>query len=214
MVTRCVLLTLLLFSPAFLPAGVVDEVNEPSVTILRPTPFGYRGCGTGTVIKHNGKLYVLTAAHVLDGADHKERQVIRSKKGRVYSERKASVTAVDTTEDLALLALDDPAGLSPALLPPTLTDPTPGEEVWYSGYGGKLPWNLQRGIVNQYDPDDGYWVNGGGWFGHSGSAVYVKRDGKLVVSGVLYALHSIDNPKSPLIVVPHHKVLKFLKGVK
>lgn len=214
MTTRLAMLALLLLPPAYLLAGVVDEVNEPSVTILRPSPFGYRGCGTGTVIRHGGKLYVLTAAHVVSPGDDKERQVVRSKKGRVYSERKAKVVALDPCEDLALLSLDDPAGLYPALLPDTLTDPTPGEDVWYSGYGGRLPWNLQRGIVNQYDPDDGYWVNGGGWFGHSGSAVYVKRGGKLVVSGVLYAMHSPDNPKSPLIVVPHHKVLKFLKGVK
>lgn len=211
------------------------QVIETSVIV----GVGGDECGSGTLFTHKGKLYVLTAAHVvadayatryettLDGegkvtkvaVQYVKPITVRSRLGKSKTVTPARIVRYGADwekdgPDLAVLSVDGPlCGWRPATLA-TGSPVEAGESVWYCGFGGGIPWNLQKSIVNQ---NDGRYlvVNGGAWYGHSGSGVFVLRGGRYVLVGVVVAHMQLPRyyPRTPAECEPLREVRKFLEGV-
>src|SRR5581483_8694583 len=183
-------------------AAVKDEVVAPAVRLEVPG----EGYGSGVLIRHRGELLVLTAAHVAELAvEGKEAPFIINltfMDGRVMGGEVIRFSP-DWRKGEPDLALVRPCGLTDGLQPAALVNGDPrfelGEEVFYCGFGGGFGPSLEKSIVNRVFARF-IAVNGHGWFGHSGSGVFVKRRGKWVVAGVLVAfvVHPNQHPKSPL----------------
>jgi len=93
-------------------AAVIKAVEPSTVSIVsrivqQRGPFsGYaEGAGTGIVLDSEG--HILTNAHVVDGADAVKVTV----NGK---EQDASIVGVDADEDIAVVKLSDPSGVTPA----------------------------------------------------------------------------------------------------
>ncbi len=198
----CVLFSLL-FIPNLQASPFTDQVIESSVIVSSDT-----GYGSGTVIRHDGSLKILTAAHVVEGS---ETVLITSRLTRTLRvDREARVVARNEKDDLALLEVDDQDYLKAAHVF-AVDDVELGEDAWYCGFGSGMSWNLQKTIINRDDHD---WttVNGMGWYGHSGSGLFVKRGDKWVLIGVVVRLQNPKNPKSPCHCVTRARIKKFLDG--
>ena len=109
--------------------------------------FGQRqiesGAGSGVIISDDG--YILTCAHVVDGADDITVQV----DGTDYD---ATVIGSDTTSDVAVLKIDA-EGLTPAVVGDS-NALTVGEEVMAVGNPlGNLSGTVTNGIVSALNRD-------------------------------------------------------------
>lgn len=210
--------------------SVADQVVSPSVVVLADNSMG-----TGTAITFKGNVYVLTAAHVVadnmnptltfrvDGTgkttvtiDKTPKPVTlasKNKTGKAVTNQSGKIIWYDAHNDLALILPNNPDSLTPAQ-PPDCYEPELGEDVYYCGSGGGLHWSLVKSIVNQYD-DTYLTVNGAGWYGHSGSGVYMKRGGNWQLHGVLvaFAQWPKNNIRSPMVCVPLPTVYKFLEAM-
>jgi hypothetical protein len=191
--------------------------------------------GTGAVIRWRDANWVLTAAHVVTpvmvsagkaryvGCDGKEVEVpeeptrtvtLRSRRGEVEATQDGRVVWYDEESDLALLRPSAPRSLPPgAGLGHDGERTVRGEPVWYCGYGSGLPWNLVRSIVNQELPG---WlvVNGEGWYGHSGSGVYVRRGRGYALVGVVSRATRPASARTPVSCVRLDRIHKFLKAYR
>lgn len=215
-------------SPLGWATPLKEEVITPSVMLSDgDTPLG-----TGTVIKWKDTVYILTAAHVVTGSyvtvertrmDWKGEPVTQTKRtvkpidvetqlGKATTKRKATIVWYDEAEDLALLKLNEVKGLSIAVLSTCKCCLEEGADCWYCGYGGGMKWNLHRTIINRID-DECVWVNGGGWYGHSGSGLFVKRGNQYQLVGVVVELYDTSNPRAAVRVVKWSNVLKFLDSL-
>jgi S1-C subfamily serine protease len=132
----------------------IAERNRDAVVLVRAklaaTPFSQPGLGTGTgiVFEHQGRIYILTAEHVVSGA---------SSIGVVVAgggvERPARRIGVSSCDDIAVLAIDDTSGLTPATFGAS-GDLRNGEQIVVMGFplnaaiGGDEP-SVTSGIVSQ-----------------------------------------------------------------
>lgn len=176
--------------------------------------------GSGVCVEHKGKVWILTCSHVVSDLMtprevevkigeqvHKvtdttprlaecERKGGGTFKARVvwYSRAWESANAID----LALLEPMDAKGLKGCKLLPKGKEIEEGEDAWYCGSGG-AKFVLEKSIVSRLSRRylD---VNGVGWYGHSGSGVFLKRDGTYYLAATLseFQQHPDDNPKAPL----------------
>lgn len=131
-------------------AAVVAEV-EPSVVSIETELLFQRGrrfttasgAGTGVVLEDG---LVLTNAHVVDGADA---VTVTGVDGRA---RSATIVAGDPSSDIAVLRVDDAAGLVPATLG-VVDDVAVGDDVVAIGNALALEGGLTvtRGIVSALD---------------------------------------------------------------
>lgn len=205
---------------------------RPSVCVLVATPGG-SGYGSGVVLLVEGRPLILTAAHVVR-AVVSPREVVRvckrgrpvkqietkplpvrmvNRSGKVLSTRTARVVWMDRNTDLALLKPDSSEGLSVAELCEEAEVLDPGEDCWYCGAGGGIHFNLQKAIINQ-EANGELLINGGGWYGHSGSGVMVRRNGRWRVCGVLLRLKDRTNPQSPMGCANLETIHTFLRSYK
>jgi S1-C subfamily serine protease len=199
--------------------GVQEEVVEPFQEVRVAG-----GLGSGTVVKVADEVLVLTAAHVVEGAQNDGGPVhIRRERGHTTTLISCDIVRYSPPEesggdDLALLKPADPAGLVPAAL--GLGEKLPaGRDVWYIGSPDGLHGSLERSIVNKPEhrfPKTGkqtfFLVNGSGYYGSSGGGVYVRNDeGKLVLVGVVTRA-ATGGPKTPLGCERPETVRKFLDG--
>jgi S1-C subfamily serine protease len=215
-----------------LAGPVREQIVKPSVVVANPDD---RPNGTGTAIAVGRETLILTAAHVVAEAwdvpattwrdgdgneviaappDRKPRPVwVYTKDRKVETKRQARLVWYDAANDLALLRPACAKGLVVAHVACPKIELDEGEDAWYCGYGGGLVQNLQKTIINQ-DDDEWTTVNGGGWYGHSGSGLFVSRGGKLVLVGVVVQLQNTRNPKSPIRCVTRAKIGAFLRAYR
>lgn len=202
------------------PANIGKWVSEYAVMV---------GGGAGTMITYRDKVYVLSCHHVAGDVTPEEGGwplVLKSRAGRVKTERPGRVVLSDAKLDLALIEVR-PGGpeLHPGLDASPLPDKDPGaeagDECWYCG-AAYIEWNLQRGVVmgdevTSYrgEVTDYLAVSGSAWYGHSGSGVFVVRGGRPVLAGVLViGLNIGRGPRPPAGAVPLYKVKAFLRKLK
>jgi hypothetical protein len=177
--------------------------------------------GSGTLIDVNGERLVLTAAHVVDSCYQEETVTYLGPDGKEFARTRATVKEVEAVFrdgtrlkgkpvwsnkdwrggglDLALVRLDGDLGKRSVAATAFGEDRfDEGEDAAYCGYGAGVEFSLEKTIVNQYR-DRYLTVNGIGTWGHSGSGVYVVRNGKWVLVGVVvqYAADPRKYPKSP-----------------
>jgi hypothetical protein len=211
-------------------SDLIEQVVEPSVMIQRPDDkeeSGYRSIGTGTVIGVKGKPYVLTCAHVVNRWVSYTKVVtpdattvtIKYAKVPFLSEvngrqkrHKGEIVLYDKKKDLALLRPGKSDCLN-ALKVANLAEPglelNVNEPCYWSG-AAYFDWNTQEGKINRLLPRH-VAFNGGSYFGHSGSALYVKREKRYVVAGVICGGHS--TPKAPSYASPLETVRRFLEDI-
>lgn len=195
--------------------------------------------GSGTVIYHGGEVFVLTAHHVIETALAPRKQTYFDELGKVVEvEVKAPLPVTITNKcekgnettrvgdivwssqgpDLALVRPRCPKGLVSARIASRGTL-SAGEACWYCGHGGGLPWSLQLSIINRPLYRGYTYVNGGAWFGHSGSGLFVRRANDNSGSrnrhdlvGVVVMIHSLDNPRAAALCETHASITTFLKA--
>jgi len=182
------------------PAEKIDKQNQPAWRYERPV--GYRAAvvrvfcqddvrtrsiGSGTLVKWGGKLFVLTARHVVQDAKQIVVEFFYGKKS------KAHVLKVDATWDCAALQLDAiPDDVEPAEI--ELGQDAiqrEGDRLESCGYGpdGRLACNTglfigyRRSTAATGGPDDWMVISGHARGGDSGGGVFHRR-GRLV--GVLW----------------------------
>jgi S1-C subfamily serine protease len=139
-------------------AAVIKAVEPSTVSIVsrivqQRGPFsGYaEGAGTGIVLDTEG--HILTNAHVVDGADTVKVTV----NGK---EQDASIVGVDASNDIAVLQLSDPTGVTPATF--ATSDVAVGDPVVAIGNALALEGGptVTQGIVSalgrSIDTDEGH----------------------------------------------------------
>jgi len=230
-----------LFPPASLDAFAATLKEDVLLNVVHIDAGKY--LGSGITIVHNGELHVLTAAHVVSDVMKLKSIRFIDAKGEVYSrEEKVTPRYVDCTWkndtklrcqvvwysadweggaiDLALLK-PDAAGLKllkdAGVKGATLAGKEDagleeGEDAWYCGSGGGIKWGLEKTIISRFD-DRYLVVNGCGWFGHSGSGVFVKRGDSFKLVGIIsqFIQHPNENFKSP--IEAERQLQTFLDGV-
>jgi hypothetical protein len=167
------------------------------------------GCGSGTWIHTRRGPRILTAWHVVEGAESVDirRELDGSK---AFTSIAGEVESHSETSDIAVIR---PACVPRDVVPITLRpiDLSPGETCWYMGTPDATHGMLERSIINRLDYHDygagrHFIVNGNGWFGNSGCGVYVERGG-LAYAGMLVA----GNPNVRYcICVPVERIIETL----
>ncbi len=107
------------------------------------------GFGSGVVIKHDGKYYVLTNFHVIEHARSASLE-FRTNSDENKQIKECKIVAKDKDYDLALIALPSDSGIQSGF---TFSDISlkEGTEVWSGGFpglGNKPSWQLGKGIVS------------------------------------------------------------------
>jgi hypothetical protein len=175
------------------------------------------GGGSGVVVRQGKRVFVVTAKHVApcDGE-----YSVRKERGDRTTEWRTKWLRAHEKADVALLEPVDPRGLSAASINDKLKLKA-GEDCYYIGTGGKLHASLKRSVVNRPWYRDEYgrvWalVNGGAWFGDSGGPVYVKRDERWVLAGLIAGAQQdpFRNPRAPTRIERLVNVLELLKAEK
>jgi serine protease Do len=117
-----------------LTAAEIVELMKPSIVRVRvdfpatATEDAERGGGTGVVVELDGKIYILTNSHVVEGAS-----TIRVALSQSQNSRPAWIVATSMCDDLALLEVRDTSGLVPAALGQS-SALQPGTEVVALGF--------------------------------------------------------------------------------
>jgi S1-C subfamily serine protease len=146
-----------------------------------------RSIGSGTLVRWNGRLVVLTARHVIDGA---KQIIVELCTKRTHW---AKVVRVDATWDCAVLELTgEPKDVTPVEVQRgDRATPRDGDSLESCGYGpdGRLACNVGRFVgfrrseKTPNGPDDWLEISGHARQGDSGGPIF-NEDGKLV--GVLW----------------------------
>lgn len=215
------------FSPPPVDPVVVEAPEKPSYHQKVTTEvarwsyvrvWGDNGQGSGTEGVYKGRVYVLTARHVV--VDNGEIWVTGyASKGQVG--RKASVIAEDKDSDLAVLWIQSPreGRYLPSLVP--ATDPQVYEDVWYTTNGGGLDGYSVKGQVSKtgHAPCCEMCMTcrttlftGQGTYGSSGGGIFVKRGDYLKLVGVCSHFSALDRAmRSPLASPEPNAIKKFLE---
>lgn len=180
-------------------AGVVASYVEVAVFDEGSRPLG---SASAVILQVDGETLALTCKHVAEycvAPCHCKLIKVSEELG-VRTEWDATVAYLSATHDLALLKPAEPTGLKPAVF---LGDVKleRGEDCWYCGTPRGFHSSLEKSIINHphcdADGERGFTVNGNGWYGNSGCGVYVLRDSKFVLVGILSRLVWVD-PRTPL----------------
>lgn len=130
-------------------AGIVGLVGPSVVTVTSSLDGGEAGSsgavGTGVIISADGDI--VTNAHVVNGFP--ELAVLLAGE---TDPRRAAVVGLDANNDLAVIRLDDPSGVTPAVFAPA-GDVQVGDDVVAIGYALHLDGapSVTRGIVSALD---------------------------------------------------------------
>ena len=143
--------TSLTATPAAIDVKAVVAAAGPSVVAIsshiveQRGPFQVQGEGAGTGVIIDDQGHILTNAHVVEGAE----EVTVTVNGE---ERSAAVLGTATSSDIAVLALDDPSGITPATLA-TSTPVAVGDPVVAIGNALALEGSptVTQGIISALD---------------------------------------------------------------
>lgn len=168
------------------PCPTMETTMDSYVRVVSPS-----GEGSGTEGVFEGRVYVLTAAHVVAGETHVE--VFRNS-----NVRRAAVIGEDKRRDLALLWVRGPREhrLLPSLVPAAQL--VKGEEAVYTSNGAGLDGYVERSLISKinHNPHPNIsreipgcppvtLVTGKGFYGSSGCGVFVKRKEGYRLAGVI-----------------------------
>jgi S1-C subfamily serine protease len=110
------------------------------------------GRGTGTVfsIDHNGKLYLVTARHVVNGLPMRDAHIQVMKSGGWQDYHIARVLFPESNDvDIAVLETDEKLAKPYEVAVVSGTEgPTFGQQLWFIGY----PWGLHTRLANGEAP--------------------------------------------------------------
>lgn len=182
-----------------------------------------QGLGSGTSVKVGDEVLVLTAGHVVQDSQHVK---IKRDFGPLDSlESEAEVVAYSAPEengghDLALLKPKNLNGLRPAQID-TKTTLDVGEPVWFCGTPSGVHGLLDTGIISRLDfpVEDSArniktsWIvvsSAGGWFGNSGGGLFVEREGRHVLVGVVVRL--VGDRERPHVGCQNQKTIEDFLG--
>lgn len=148
--------------------------------------------GSGNYMKVDGKKFILTALHVVDG---KHNIYVTEKSGVSYI---ATVKYIDAYMDIAILEVDQNLNYTKAIEYTTISSRPMGREVFYCGHPNYSKFLTFEGRINGTDEQ---WLTLDifAWPGSSGSVVFDK-DGNAI--GVVSAV-SISAPTGFTVLVPN-----------
>ena len=148
--------------------------------------------GSGNYMKVNGKKFILTALHVIDG---KQNIYVTEKSGIVYT---ATVKYADPYMDLAILQVAENLDYTKAIEYTTIRSRPIGREVFYCGHPNHNAFVSFEGRVNGTDEQ---WLTLDifAWPGSSGSVVF-DSEGNAI--GVISAV-SLSAPTGFPVLVPN-----------
>lgn len=149
--------------PAVVTVAVTKAPRGVEVRGLVATDVAYEkildlgdalGSGSGFVIEHDGKKYVITNAHVVQAASGSASLLVYSITQTKYE---VSIAALDSLYDLAVLAFDEPPGSEISALRFRSGKVRVGESVYAIGNPlGDYPYSVSSGIIggkNRRFPD-------------------------------------------------------------
>ncbi len=211
----------LTLQPAACQCGVPDLLTDIVTPYVEVHVYGEdgrsRGCGSGVVLEIDGTILVLTNAHVagMCGGSNTAKLVKHSEEPGIETAWALDVEFVSQCADLAFLKPRISCGLHPAKLGDTKL--VRGETCWYCGTPMGFHASIEKTIINRPTVErDGHRytaVNGNGWYGNSGGGMYVERDGKYVLVGIVTRLVWID-ARTPLLCEDQKSIAEFLKEYK
>jgi S1-C subfamily serine protease len=159
-------------------ASMERQYSRASVSVVEVGRADSSGYGTGTVFELDKKMFVLTAAHVVEGVLN---PVIRKGSAEVVG----NIVYYDESSDIAVISIDSSHnGLVPISTKFRKKSPSMGEKVFYCGYPNRKDIACFTGLVSHVNGDT-INIHSYAWMGASGSAVLDKK-GKIV--GVLSAV--------------------------
>lgn len=211
------------FDRAYTPECFVIQNNvvEPYVELefIHGNSGGemsYRG--SGTVIELNNQLYILTVAHLNEPG-------LQLLKIKVFHDKFETTAELIHYEDDLELGIDccliKPVQV-PWLKPATFLFREPkvrvGEDCYYIGTpDGTVHSCLERSIISStttfYERESipFYRANGNGFYGNSGGGLFVKRNNKWELVGIVARKYSYaDN--GPMLIVKHFRIVNFLQN--
>lgn len=168
------------------PLPVPSKPDEPiTPPAAKPDPrnaivrISARGAGCSATIigprRKDGRYDVLTAAHCVRAGGEKWRIEFRDGKTASFT-----VNATDDTSDCAWGVTDEDIGELPfALL--AERSPAIGERVWHSGWGIRVPGNLESGtVIGRRDSRNQIAMRLSVSSGDSGGGIAQHSDGRIV----------------------------------
>ena len=172
--------------------GLVDQIT-PYLVFISATGSSFQGAGTGIVISTSG--YILTAYHIISGANSIE---VTLNGGQTVS---ATLTAGESGRDYAILKLNSvPGGLTAAKLGSSSATAV-GEYVIAAGYAldYEVP-TFSSGLVSAFQTlSDGFlYVQTNAPINHGeGGGPLVNMNGEVI--GVIVAGETYDNNGDPIM---------------
>ena len=136
------------------------------------------GTGSGNYFRMGKHRFVLTAAHVVNGAD----DILIIEKGTVMT--KAQVVYISVDSDLAVLIPEEKLRYTKALPFRRDINNQMGEKIYHTGHPGGEGWHMSEGILTGTH-EDVLMLNSFAWPGSSGSVVF-DESGRVV--GIVSAL--------------------------
>ena len=148
--------------------------------------------GSGNYMKVDGKKFILTALHVIDG---KQNIYVTEKSGVSYT---ATVKYVDPYMDIAILAVPENLNYTKAIEYTTIKSRPMGREVFFCGHPNHGTFLTFEGRVNGTDEQ---WLTLDifAWPGSSGSVVF-DNEGNVI--GIISAI-SVAAPTGFPVLVPN-----------
>lgn len=126
--------------------------SYPSVVRVAVTSEKTNSYGSGTLIVFNGRVYVLTCAHLFESKNDWGAVQFSGKTGRC-----AQPLAIDRSYDLAILDASIPGVIPPGAVPVSINAaaPLPGAKVYAAGYGSTGVFKVTAATVKGYVRTDG-----------------------------------------------------------
>jgi hypothetical protein len=186
---------------------------------------GPEGYGSGIEGRYRFGHYriegVLTAAHVVKQTGELK---IEDRGDDGLGTRDCKVLWMDESADLAFLNVGGNPGPRMDLTP--VSSVNLAEDVWYIGFGARTDKWLEKSVVNRCSWSEhrpgrtrtykGFFVTGKGFYGSSGSAVLVQRNGRFHLAGIMSCWASDDQDcliYGPLAAVGPKSIEDFLHQV-
>lgn len=212
-------------SPLIKDLDVTRDLQRAVCSSL--TLYGTGGRGSATLIKYEGRVYILTALHVVSNNIEEpvyeviDREVSLSSRCLPIT-FKAYVIAGDSSTDLALLVpqVDGPElyRLSSSL---ARTSPKMGEKVWCVGSplsilsSGKFDHNITKGVLSKKFKKAGilvYRTDADVFFGNSGGGLFNEDLDLIGVSSTLQILPPFGVVPGSAVFVSHEEISFFLQA--
>jgi len=151
---------------------------------------GAKGSGSGFVVKKNGKLYVVTNAHVVQEAAEADGSIYVYSIG--YKKYTAKIIGGDSFYDIAVLEFVDPPGSEITSLKFRTADINVGEQVFAIGNPlGDYPYTVTDGIISAKNRVRGGMTGKFGFLQSTATVIWGNSGGPLVdINGDVVGINS------------------------